>query len=376
MSQIDHYLYKLTKKLSAISLRGIGISIWQIVKKSKWILLFVLCLSLGQIYRNRLQLVTWQGEALGKSYQVDYWIKQATNYSVNINTLLDDLSQNIALDHGGSVVEEFNQYGCDAFYLAKPFLYELVDTSKIIYKATNGIFDPTIAPLVKLWKGCQANFIQPDSNKIKDLRTYISLDYIVVNKERIKKLKEKVSLDVSGLLHGYAIDTIADFLKERGTQDLCIKMGKLTVAYGNQPKTQGWFVQEPLTIQQHNTLLIETMLCDQALVIKQQAKDGDSQKMALIIDPTTGAPGQHSLLGVAVFAKHAVMADAYATAILAKGVEFAKNLASTQQELEVWLVYEDVLGQIAYYASEGLTMENDPHKKQLKLMICKQNTIK
>jgi thiamine biosynthesis lipoprotein len=376
MNSIKQYLYEITKRFRSDSLKTILIKVWYGTKRIKWVLVLLICLVLFQVYRNRIQLVVSRGEILGKPHEIQYWSKKATNYQADIDSLLADLVQAVDPDKENSVIRLFNRYDCRPFYLEKPFLYHLLDKSKAIYKATNGAFDPTVAPLVKLWRAHRSHSSQPSASEIRALQEYVGLDYVVVNPERVKRLKEGVSLDVQGLLHGYMLDVVAGLLDGYGVKNKLVKVGKQVLAHGKQNKNQNWLVKEDLLLYlgHADSLHIEAVLQDQAMVVKERYQSIADKQSALMIDPETGYPAHNELLAVVVFAKDGISADAYGTAIMVKGIGLAQKLATAQKDVEVLAIYQDSSGQVAYYTSDGLKMEQDPDTQQIRLTHLSTNT--
>ncbi|RMD69465.1 MAG: FAD:protein FMN transferase, partial [Bacteroidetes bacterium] len=64
----------------------------------------------------------------------------------------------------------------------------------------------------------------------------------------------------------------------------------------------------------------------------------DGRKYAHIINPKTGYPQQTDLLSVSVLADECALADAWATALMAMGLEAAWDKAN-QMGLEVYFIY-------------------------------------
>lgn len=371
MDWINQYLATWKRRIKNFSLRDIRRHWRYVFARGKWVILLLIFLMLLQLYRNRLHLVNLQGQVGGKPYYIQYWTRQSTNHQPAIDSLLIGLMQALdpATEH--SVLRQFNQYDCRAFYLETPFLYHLLDKSKEVYKATHGAFDPTVAPLVKLWKEHIDQASKPSPSKIAALQEYVGLDYIVVNNQRVKRLKEKVTVDVSGLIQGYAVDTIVNFLQEQGVQHILVKLDKAARACGKHSKKQDWSVNEIWTLQQDSTNYynIQIFLQDKAVSIASNTNKNLDQTSSLIIDPDTGYPAQHNLLAVIVLAQDGMSADAYATAIMAKGAEFAQELLAKQKDLEGFLIYQDTNHQVAFYTSDGLKMDQDINKQLITLSL-------
>ncbi|HAN49526.1 MAG TPA: hypothetical protein DCQ08_00540, partial [Amoebophilaceae bacterium] len=80
-----------------------------------------------------------------------------------------------------------------------------------------------------------------------------------------------------------------------------------------------------------------------------------------IIDPSTGYPAQHTLLAAVVVSKDCGTADAYATAMMVRGLAFAQELLAQQEDLAAFLIYENDHGSPDFYASPSLHMRKNSH---------------
>jgi thiamine biosynthesis lipoprotein len=373
MDGIERIIQKLLSRLRMVSLEKVLSLLVRWLKKGKWLLLLLVCLLILQLFRSRPRVVTLQGYAMDKPYSIQYEGKWANNYQPAIDSLLADLAQAVALDDEDSVVKKFNQQGCEAFPLENPFLYPLLEKSKEVYNRTKGVFDPTIAPLVDLWKKQLAVHEEPSEYEIDALLEYVSLDYVVVNKNRIKRLKEGVKIDVGGLVYGYAVDTVAGFLKYQGVKDLLVKIGDEAIAYGKQAKNKDWQVSETFTVKQDTIAPITITINLGNKAISVARKNGywmeSSDQTSLLIDPQTGYPPQNTLLAVIVLAQDCISADAYTTAIMTKDLTFAQELLKENKDIEAFLIYQDHADPIEFYTSDGLVMDKSEDGQAISLSL-------
>ncbi len=376
MDWVEIYIDKLKTKFKGVTLRDVWAFLVYWIKKSKWLFLLIFCLWILQLYRHRLRFVILEGYGMGRPYKIQYWIRKSTRVKPTIDSLLVDLEKAIDLETDHSPLQQFNQYGCQDFALETPFLYPLLAKSKEVYSQTQGALDPTVAPLVRLWKSHLLSHSQPTESDIVPLLDYVGLDYVVVNPKRIKKLKEGVMLDLTALAHGYAVDTVVAFLKEQGAGDLWVKIGDEMVANGMRDQEKTWQVKEVLAAKQENIapITLEITLSNKALAIAKN-KDywGDADQPSVIVNPKTGYLAQNELIAAVVFAPDAITADAYATAMLSQGLAFAQNLIENQKSIEALLIYQTTAGQTSYYASTGLVMSPSKDYQLIKLSLAPTN---
>ncbi|MEL6413057.1 MAG: FAD:protein FMN transferase [Bacteroidota bacterium] len=310
----------------------------------------LLTLALG-----RTRLVIFQGEILGMPYHIQYLDRWGHNYQAEIETLLTELVHALDPSLPGAEIAQFNAHGCTDFDFTSPFLYAVLAKSKAVYQQTQGAYDPTVLPLVQAW----ATYTTSEAIPMHRLRALVSLDYVVANAQRGKKLKEGVQLDFRGILKGHAIDVVADFLKGRGIAHFQVTLASETIAQGQPSKRQCWqqAIHPQVAALAAMAWEVKLDLANQAVAISDASQQAGAYSQRPIIDPTTGQPAQNNLLAAVVIAPDGSTADAYATAMMARGLDFAQTLLEQQTALAAFLIYRGEDGALAFYASPNLTMQ-------------------
>ena len=339
------------------------------LKHKKWIL--VLVLSGGIVIKlilGRPSMVTLQGETMHTPYRIQYVDRWGRNYQEEIDALLVRLHHALSTSLPDSELSRFNEHDCSEFYFESPFFYPVFAKSKEVYRNTAGAFDPTILPLVNAWEGSPAAISYSDSLQVNTLREYVSLDYVVANAQRIKKLKEGVKLDFRSILKGYAADQIADLLRTYGIEHMWIALGSEAVTYGKPSKNNAW----QMAIHPHVASLVDAELqitielVNKAVAVSSK-KGKNPSNSGCIIDPSTGCPAQHTLLAAVVVSQDCGTADAYATAMMVRGLAFSQELLAQQEDLAAFLIYEDDHGAPVFYASPSLHMRQSNHTITLQI---------
>lgn len=368
-------MYHLKKVLRATKERLQQIPVSEILirwgrwldQKKRIVGLVLLGLMALKLTLGRLRLVTLQGDAMGMHYSIKYLDRWGRNYQEEIDALLVRLHQSLSNSSPDSELSRFNEHDCSAFYFTSPFFYPVLSKSKEVYRNTAGSFDPTILPLVNAWE--ETSVTDPDSLQINTLREYVSLDYIVAHEQRTKKLKEGVKLDFRGMLKGYAADQIASLLRTHGVEHMWIALGSELVVYGRPNKRKFWHtaIHPYIASLVDDNLQITIDLVDKAVAISSKQPQGTDNRQSCIIDPATGYPVQHILLAAVVVAQDCMTADAYATAMMVRGLAFAQELVEKQEGLAVFLIYEDDNGVPSFYTSPGLQIQQGEHSITLQL---------
>lgn len=207
---------------------------------------------------------------------------------------------------------------------------------------SDGAFDPAIGRIVDAW-GFGA-----DTGKLSGRPIDAPWRAIEVDGDRARRLGD-VTLDLSGIAKGFAVDAAAQALAENGAANFLIEIGGELRGQGIKPDMQPWWVdvEAPPGL---DVPILRVALCGLSI-----ATSGDyrrfhmqgNRRLSHSIDPATGAPIANDIAAVTVLHESAMMADAWATAITVMGHERGMALA-TRHGLPVRLVRREGVGAREY----------------------------
>nr|WP_318781324.1 FAD:protein FMN transferase [Sphingomonas aliaeris] len=133
-----------------------------------------------------------------------------------------------------------------------------------------------------------------------------------------------LSLDLSGIAKGYAVDAVADLLAASGIAHALVEIGGELVGRGVRPDGQPWWVD--LEVPPGLTLAPFRVALHGLAV----ATSGDYRRGEHTIDPRTGYPVVDPVASVSVIHRSALAADAWATALTVLGVH--EGIAMAERE--------------------------------------------
>lgn len=330
-----------TRSMNASTQRGTP----RVTTTALWVASFAL-LSLGCGYE-------WAtGEAMGTTYSIQAdCLGSLPNDRldaelVRINALMSTYDPH-------SELSRFNRGPVDVTVPVSPELVEVVAAAFVVSEQTQGAFDATVAPLVALWGfgADAARRIPGDEDVTQALR---SVSYRRVAHEHEPPTLTKLlpaTLDLSGIAKGFAVDRLASLLDDSGCQAYLIEFGGEIKARANAPGGGPWRVgvESPSGPDYVRTVLLGT----NALATSgdyRQYRESDGVRVSHVIDPRTGYPVRHRLASVTVVADTAMMADAYATAMLVMGEAEARRFAGD----------EDLAAMFIVRAAEGFEVLHSP----------------
>lgn len=316
-----------------------------------WILVIIVVGVLGSCNPKEVTYIHLQGKAQGTTFSIKYLSPTHTNYAKEVDSIFKVIDQSLSIYQPNSLITQINE-GKTETVLDSHFI-KVFQLSKKVYEETNGAFDPTVGLLVNAYGfGPHQN---PDGLKnlpIDALMTYVGFDKIHLEDNVIIKDYPETTLDFNGIAQGYTVDVIKDFLRLHSVQDFMIELGGEVFAQGKNPQGKNWSIgiQNPNT-KAEKSLQKVVKLKHQAIATSGNYRKyivaDNGQKYVHTIDPRTGINTPSNLLSATVIAHEScALADAYATALMVKGLADAKAFLKLRPELEYYLIYADINGNL------------------------------
>jgi len=285
------------------------------------------------------------GEVFGTYYNIQFFDEAELDYSKQYDSLFSEVNKSMSTYVPTSDISKINKG--DTTIVIDHHFKKVFDVSKQIYEETNGFFDPTIGVLVNAWDfGPEGGIVTLDSLKIDSLMQSVGFNSLIISEGYIKNPK-KAFIDFNAVGKGYGLDVIAEFLNSKGHQNYLIDIGGEIVAKGINIESSNFWrvgVEEPNFdgTQSHKKVVgLENAAMATSGVYRKFKVDENGAKYSHIINAKTGYPSKTNILSVSVIAPTCAVADAYATAFKAMGVEKVTGFLKAHPELKVYFIYED-----------------------------------
>ena len=198
-----------------------------------------------------------------------------------------------------------------------PDLVVVVRRAVDIARATDGAFDPTVAPLVSLWRASRTSGRLPEPDKLNEARSRVGWQHVEIEAAHssIRLARPGMRLDLGGIAKGYILQEALHTLRARGVTRALIESGGDIVVGDAPPGRPGWSIDAPGA----DAIFVEraSHLTNAALATSgptAQFIEIDGVRYSHIVDPRTGL-GVTSDVVARVIADDAATADALATAL-------------------------------------------------------------
>ncbi len=213
-------------------------------------------------------------------------------------------------------------------------LLEVLLWSRTFSKLSFGAFDVTVGELVNLWGfGPTRDGAEPSPERVAEALSKVdSAAYQINASARTVTRTADVTLDLSAIAKGYAVDAVAERLLEAGYAHFLVEVGGEIRAQGWSSAEQTWqiAIEEPVDAAPKAYRIVDSRgegigLAGSGDYRNHRTVDG--VRFSHEIDPRTGYPVKHTLSAVTVLAATAAEADAWATALMVLGPEDGPYLA-------------------------------------------------
>jgi thiamine biosynthesis lipoprotein len=302
--------------------------------------------------RNAPPLALLGGGTMGTTWSLQYWDDEPLNPA--LETLL--VSELARLDRAvfstyapDSELSQLNANPALEAVGVSEDLFAVLQLAQEVYEQSGGAFDPSVAPLVRLW-GFGPDPERPglpSKTAIAAARARVGLEVLQLRPREQSVIRwQSLELDLSAIAKGYAVDVLAGLLQAQGIDDYLLEIGGELRVAGRKPDGSTWrlAIEKPQDGAPAAFALLDAEGEAFALASSgdyRNYREIDGKRYSHEIDPHSGWPIDHALRAVSVVAATAAEADAWATALLVLGPEEGLRLARERGLAAYFIIHTD-----------------------------------
>lgn len=204
--------------------------------------------------------------------------------------------------------------------------YDIIEKGVVYSKLSEGGYDLTIGPLVKLWSIGLPEANVPTEEKIQETIKKIDYAKVELNPEtkEVFLSEEGMIIDLGSIAKGYAADEIVKILKEEGVTQAIVDLGGNIFAMGLKQGNKNWKIGIQNPFDNRGSSVGSVEVTDKSVVtsgVYERYLEKDGVKYHHILNPKTGYPYETDIVGVSIVADKSIDADALSTLVFTKGIE-------------------------------------------------------
>jgi len=283
-------------------------------------------------------------------------------YDSNDETILDqvfdkvkELESKLSINDQGTLIDKINEAsGMNPIEIDQDTYY-LLEKGLEYGKISEGRFDITIGPLVKLWNiGLEGQKL-PTQEEIDSKLPLINYNDLILNKKDSTAFlkKEGMILDLGGIAKGYTADVISEMLSERGVNSAIINLGGNILAKGKNVNGSLWKIgiQNPNAergdtvgiIKVENKSVVTSGIYERYFI-------ENGVRYHHLLNPKTGYPYENNIAGITIVSNKSIDGDALSTSVFAMGVEEGLKFVNSREDIDAIFVTTDN----KIYLSDGI----------------------
>jgi FAD:protein FMN transferase len=212
-------------------------------------------------------------------------------------------------------------------------VFALVDRA---YQVTEGIFDPSALPLIRLWDYKKNHDVMPDGSDVERARRLVGWHRFERSDGSVRLPEKGMGIDVGGICKEYAVDRAVELALQRGFGRLIVDFGQDIRVHGAAPETGSWRIglENPF---QPGSCWTTLALGDGAV-----ASSGSyyrnftlgAQEFGHILDPRPGHPARSRCRSATVVAPSCCFAGLLSTAAFILGPDEGARLIEGNRPAE------------------------------------------
>jgi len=227
-------------------------------------------------------------------------------------------------------------------------LFRVLARSQELAQRSDGAFDITCSPIVRLWRTARKTHVLPTDLELANARAVVGWKNLVLDPDArtAQLLLPGMLLDLGGIGKGYANDLAQAVLRRHGIRCALVESGGDIVVTDSPPGTQGWRIQAQIHTDNlpkvdpsdGKTMLLANCAISTSGDTEQFVEIG-GKRFSHIIDPRTGQ-ALTNRIGVMVIARDGLTSDGLTKPISILGVERTRKLVKTYAGARIWVGHD------------------------------------
>jgi FAD:protein FMN transferase len=308
---LSHYTFVKLTRLSLVV--GFAAVVWQE--------------QLAAAHLERLQ------EAMGTTFVVEMYgsdeasLNRAADEALNEAQRVDRMLSNYIPE---SELSGVNENAAAAPVKVSRELFNLLVRCIDYSRASEGSFDITVGPVMKVWGFYKGSGHMPGASEIRVALEKVGYGNIELDQRAmtVRFRKAGMALDPGGVGKGYAVDRMADILRKRGITSALISAGGSSIyGMGSPPnEARGWYIRIRDPRDEHKTAA-DIFLKDISLSTSGSYEKffwAEGKVHSHIMDPRTGSPAE-GMLSVSVISPFALDSEVWAKPYYILGREWTEK---------------------------------------------------
>jgi len=305
------------------------------------ILFWALCPGILPAVDNTPTRFDYEDEKMGVPIRISFYAEtreQADNAANAVLARFDDLNAKMSdYDPESEIIQVCRKSAKSGGVIpVSDDLRTVFEASRHFTELTDGAFDITVSPIVKLWRRSRSFHELPPKKYLDAAKELVGNDRWELTDDGIRVFRDGVRFDLGGIAKGFALDESLRILNEQGIDAALIDAGG-DIRLGNPPPGESGWKIGIASLAENAESAFYLRLSNVGIATSGDTfryVEIDNVRYSHLIDPRTGEPlTRHAV--VSVIAPDAITADAFASACCVLTPEQALKLAESRPGVDV-----------------------------------------
>ena len=268
--------------------------------------------------------------AMGSAYSVAVYGDDRTSMEEAVDAAFEEvrrLDQMLSNYKPESELSEVNRFAAERPVKVTPELFSLFSACMEYSRASEGAFDITVGPLMRVWGFYKGTGRLPHRAEVRGALARVGYRNLLLDAANgtVRFARPGVEMDPGGIGKGYAVDRMIEVLKQYGIRTALVSAsGSSIYGMGAPPGEKGWKVQirDP---KNDSKSVAEIYLKDESMSTSGNYEKffrAEGRVYSHIMDPRTGWPAQ-GVLSVSVIAPRTLDSEAWTKPFFVNGRAWA-----------------------------------------------------
>jgi thiamine biosynthesis lipoprotein len=272
---------------------------------------------------------------------------------------IGEIDERMSTNRAASEVSRINAAAGVAPVAVSADTFSVIREAVAFSRLSDGRFDLTVGPLVKLWGIGTDDARVPSPAEITAALALVGWRDVELSEPDATVFLPRpgMAIDLGAIAKGYAADEAAAVLAAKGVKTALIDLGGNVLTLGAKPDGSPWRIglQDPdPTVPRGSHIGILEFEGSRTVVTSGTYERYLMQggvRYHHLLDTTTGSPVQNGLVAVTIFTSRSITADGYSTLVFASGLERGRALVEATGGAVEALFFTD---RFEVYATPGI----------------------
>lgn len=297
------------------------------------------------------------GPTMGSTYEVKF-VGDAQIADVRAAVAAELAAFDLAFSkwRADSEITRCNRAPAGEPFAASPLFCAVLARALAVAAATDGAFDPTVGPLLSIYRRAKADpDAALDEKALDAARADVDYHLVAVRDGTVVRARAGVQIDLDGLVAGACLDAIAARLDAMKVPGYYLQITGEVLCRGEKAPGQPWqigVVDPRADLTGSNAAMAVIPLRDRSLCTSGDYRNGflaRGRHVHHVFDPRTGRSTDNGLVSVSVLADEGVVADALGTAFLVLGEQGTRKALAAMadgRKVGVLMIRADAQGEL------------------------------